>query len=235
MMNVLLIIYVGAGRRARLRDGPLGAGDAHSRVRRAPSHDREPHRSAGAACRSGIGARRAVRAWRPGRWHGAGAASSRFVVAIGIGEAQAARRRSRRSSRRSWKWTPLLAQGFALNIAISFLAMAIGTAVGVLLGLAQISLLPPVRGVVVVRDAVLPQRAVAGAAVLLHAAAAVRGARSAARSCRCPDWLKATLGLSLPVMANVSEIVRGAVQSIPTAQWEVGRVARVHRAARRCG
>ena len=35
-----------------------------------------------------------------------------------------------------------------------------------------------------------------------------------------PDWIKATLGLALPVMANVAEIVRGAVQSIPTAQWE---------------
>ena len=35
-----------------------------------------------------------------------------------------------------------------------------------------------------------------------------------------PDWTKATLGLALPVMANVSEIVRGAVQSIPTTQWE---------------
>ena len=44
------------------------------------------------------------------------------------------------------KWTPLLLQGFALNIAMSFLAMAIGTVVGVPLGLAQISLLPPVRG-----------------------------------------------------------------------------------------
>src|SRR5678815_4731169 len=35
-----------------------------------------------------------------------------------------------------------------------------------------------------------------------------------------PDWSKATLGLALPVMANVSEILRGAMQSIPTAQWE---------------
>ncbi len=35
-----------------------------------------------------------------------------------------------------------------------------------------------------------------------------------------PDWIKATFGLALPVMANVSEIVRGAVQSIPTGQWE---------------
>jgi polar amino acid transport system permease protein len=35
-----------------------------------------------------------------------------------------------------------------------------------------------------------------------------------------PDWLKGTLGLALPVMANVSEIVRGAIQSIPSGQWE---------------
>src|SRR5256886_8141191 len=35
-----------------------------------------------------------------------------------------------------------------------------------------------------------------------------------------PGWLKSTGGLSLPVMANVSELVRGAVRSIPFAQWE---------------
>jgi polar amino acid transport system permease protein len=35
-----------------------------------------------------------------------------------------------------------------------------------------------------------------------------------------PDWMKATVGLALPVMANVSELVRGAIQSIPYGQWE---------------
>jgi polar amino acid transport system permease protein len=35
-----------------------------------------------------------------------------------------------------------------------------------------------------------------------------------------PDWIKGAIGLSLPVMANLAEVVRGAVQSIPTAQWE---------------
>ena len=35
-----------------------------------------------------------------------------------------------------------------------------------------------------------------------------------------PDWVKAVIGFSLPIMANISEVVRGAVQSIPTGQWE---------------
>ena len=35
-----------------------------------------------------------------------------------------------------------------------------------------------------------------------------------------PGWLKSVIGLSLPVMANVAEIVRGGVQSIPLGQWE---------------
>jgi polar amino acid transport system permease protein len=35
-----------------------------------------------------------------------------------------------------------------------------------------------------------------------------------------PDWMKAVVGLSLPIMAKISEIVRGAINSVPTAQWE---------------
>jgi len=35
-----------------------------------------------------------------------------------------------------------------------------------------------------------------------------------------PGWIKATFALSLPIMANLSEIVRGAINSIPTGQWE---------------
>ena len=38
-----------------------------------------------------------------------------------------------------------------------------------------------------------------------------------------PDWTKATLGLALPVMANVAEIVRGAIQGIPNTQWQAAR------------
>ncbi len=120
------------------------------------------------------------------------------------------------------KWTPLLAKGFAFNLLISVCAMAIGTVAGVLLGLARLSLLRPVRGTswVVVqffRNApwlvllffvmyLLPfEFHVAGVTIPF------------------PDWIKATLGLALPIMANMAEIVRGAVQSIPTAQWDAAR------------
>ena len=118
-----------------------------------------------------------------------------------------------------WKWTPLLAKGFAFNIAISALAMGIGTFFGLFLGLAQVSRAAPVRKASwfvthFFRNApwlvllfycmfLLPfQVTIFGVAIPL------------------PDWVKATFGLSLPVMANMSEIVRGAVQSIPTGQWE---------------
>jgi polar amino acid transport system permease protein len=39
-----------------------------------------------------------------------------------------------------------------------------------------------------------------------------------------PDWIKVTLGLALPASANFAEIFRGAIQSIPRAQWDSARV-----------
>jgi polar amino acid transport system permease protein len=150
-------------------------------------------------------------------WHGALLVLV-LLCASGVAEAQSAPGHASIVAT-LLKWTPLLLRGFVFNLAISVLAMAIGTAAGVFLGLAQISLLPPVRRVSWVathffRNApwlvllfycmfLLPfQFKIGGMTIPL------------------PDWIKATLGLALPVMANVSEIVRGAVQSIPTGQWE---------------
>ena len=118
-----------------------------------------------------------------------------------------------------WKWTPLLARGFVFNLAISFMAMAIGTIAGLFLGFAQISLLPPVK-----KGAFFATHFFRNAPwlvllfycmFLLPFQVTVFGV-----TIPIPDWTKATLGLALPVMANVSEIVRGAIQSIPTTQWE---------------
>ncbi len=118
-----------------------------------------------------------------------------------------------------WKWTPLMASGFVLNVVISFLAMAIGTVLGTFLGLAQISQLRPLRAVSwfvtqFFRNA--PWLVLLFYAMLLLPFQLQIGGVAIA----LPDWLKATFGLSLPVMANMSELVRGAIQSIAYGQWE---------------
>ncbi len=118
-----------------------------------------------------------------------------------------------------WKWTPVLLRGFLFNLLISAVAMASGTAVGVFLGFAQISLLPPVR-----KGAWFTTHFFRNAPwlVLLFYCMFLLPfqVKIFGLTIPIPDWLKATLGLALPVMANVSEIVRGAIQSIPTTQWE---------------
>ncbi|MGQ0674896.1 MAG: amino acid ABC transporter permease [Rhodospirillales bacterium] len=179
----------------------------------------------GPACKGGLAvlkpfrpaARREEFAVRPtARWGVVLAAG--LALSIGIAEAQTGAGKPSIAAT-VWKWTPLLAQGFALNILISFLAMAIGTAAGAILGLCQISLLPPVRAgswfatqffrnspwlvLLFYCMLLLPFEIQIGGAVV-----------------PLPDWFKATVGLSLPVMANVSELVRGAIRSIPFGQWE---------------
>ena len=119
-----------------------------------------------------------------------------------------------------WRWMPfLVTQGFTLNILISFLTMAVGTLAGVMLGLWQISPSRPIR-----RFAWLTTQIFRNSPwlVLLFIVMLTFPFRIEVGSLviPVPDWIKAVFGLSLPIMANVSEIVRGAVQSVPTGQWE---------------
>jgi len=141
-----------------------------------------------------------------------------LLVSVGIGEAQAGPAAPSILAT-IVKWTPLLAQGFALNIAMSFLAMAIGTAFGVALGLGQISVLAPVRASAwsVTQFFRNSPWLVLLFYCMLLLPFEVRIGNSLVSF---PGWTKATVGLALPVMANVSELVRGAVQSIPSGQWE---------------
>lgn len=119
-----------------------------------------------------------------------------------------------------YRWIPfLISRGFLFNIIISFLAMAIGTSLGVALGLGQISLNPVVRRVAwfvtqLFRNS--PWLVILFIVLLAFPFEIVIGEYIIP----IPDWMKAVFGLSLPVMANISEIVRGAVLSVPTAQWE---------------
>ena len=142
------------------------------------------------------------------------------VLAMSVGVAQAQAEPSTPSIIATLlKWTPLLAHGFALNIAMSFLAMAIGTVFGFALGLGQISLLAPIRaGARLITQFFRnsPWLVLLFYCMLLLPFEVRIGNSIVA----VPGWAKSTFGLALPVMANVSELVRGAVQSIPSGQWE---------------
>jgi polar amino acid transport system permease protein len=142
-----------------------------------------------------------------------------FVV-IGISEAFAAGNAARPGPFVTLiRWVPFIMKGFVMNLVISFSAMAIGTLAGVALGLMQISLIPPVRHsswVVTQFFRNSPWLVLLFCIMLLLPYRIEIGEMSIS----IPDWIKATLGFSLPVMANISEVVRGAVQSLPTGQWE---------------
>ncbi|GAB1584002.1 amino acid ABC transporter permease [Phyllobacterium phragmitis] len=117
-------------------------------------------------------------------------------------------------------WLPFILKGFGLNLLMSFIAMAVATLFGVGLGLLQISRsrllrMPawlvthlfrnsPWLVILFVIMFLMPFeiRLPGGGTIII------------------PDWVKATFAFSLPVMANISEIVRGAINSIPKGQWD---------------
>lgn len=121
-----------------------------------------------------------------------------------------------------YEWSPALATGFGQNILISLLAIAIGSVLGLLIGALAVSplwitRLPAKIWVQVFRNApwlvliyfttyVFPFELHIGTAWIAF-----------------PDWVKVTIGLALPASANVAEIFRGAIGSIPSTQWEASR------------
>jgi len=117
------------------------------------------------------------------------------------------------------RWMPLLLEGFVFNLVISVCAMTLGTLVGTALGLGQISLFGGVRKTswfVTQFFRNSPWLVLLFFAMFLLPFEIKIGGFTIP----LPDWLKAIFGLSLPVMANVSEIVRGAISSLPSGQWE---------------
>lgn len=121
-----------------------------------------------------------------------------------------------------YEWSPALAAGFGQNILISLLAIAIGSVLGLLIGALGVSplwitRLPARIWVQVFRNApwlvliyfttyVFPFELHIGTSWIAF-----------------PDWVKVTIGLALPASANVAEIFRGAIGSIPSTQWEASR------------
>lgn len=116
-------------------------------------------------------------------------------------------------------WLPILLKGFAFDVFISFIAMTIGTALGMVAGIGQMSQHKGVR--VASRWITQFFRNAPWLVVLffciylmpyeIHVFGLV---------VPFPAWSKGIVGLSFPVMGNVSEVVRGGIQSLPTGQWE---------------
>lgn len=120
------------------------------------------------------------------------------------------------------QWSPALATGFGQNILISLAAIGLGTLMGFLIGALALSptwvlRLPARVWVQVFRNApwlvliyfttyVFPFEIQIGSSYIAF-----------------PDWVKVTIGLALPASANVAEIFRGAIGSIPGTQWEAAR------------
>ncbi len=118
------------------------------------------------------------------------------------------------------KWMPfIVGSGFLFNVLISFFAMAIGTLLGVVLGLMQIS----PNGFIRVPAQIITQtfRNSPWLVLLFIVLLALPFQVTIfGVTFNIPDWMKAVFGLCLPIMANIAEIVRGAVQSVPSGQWE---------------
>ncbi|MDH7803648.1 MULTISPECIES: amino acid ABC transporter permease [unclassified Rhizobium] len=112
--------------------------------------------------------------------------------------------------------------GFALNIALSIASMAVATALGTALGLATLSRSALVR---------IPSLALMNFLrnspwlVLLFAMLYIIPfeIHVFGLSVPFPPFVKAVIGLALPTGANFSEVIRGAVQSIHSGQWEASR------------
>jgi len=121
-----------------------------------------------------------------------------------------------------WKWTPFILGGFILNIVMSLFAITFGTIGGVFLGIGQIS---PAR-LTATPSKIVTQifRNAPWLVLLFYCIFLVPYQISIGdESYRIPNWLRASVGFTIPVVANFSEVVRGAVQSIPTGQWEAAR------------
>lgn len=117
-------------------------------------------------------------------------------------------------------WMPFILQGFALNLLMSVVAMFLATVSGVILGFMQLSPVALVRYPSVLITQILrnsPWIAILFAMMLLIP---YRFTLPGGLQITSSDWIKATIAFALPVAANVAEILRGAVLSIPSGQWE---------------
>ncbi len=153
-------------------------------------------------------------------WRHGAAVSILFFGSLCVAAAQDAAQASPSAVETLIGWIPYILKGFLLNLYMSVIAMALATGLGIGLGLMQISLFWPLRAVgrLVTHLFRNSPWLVILFAVMFMLPSDIR--LPGGISIPFPGWLKATVAFALPVMGNISEIVRGAIASIPTGQWE---------------
>lgn len=116
-------------------------------------------------------------------------------------------------------WLPLMLKGFALNLLISFLAMAQGLVLGLALGALQGA--RPLWLGRAARALTLFCRNAPWLVILFWVMFVIPFQFAALGTWwRLPDWIKAVLALAIPVAGYMSEIVRGGLAAVPTTQWD---------------
>lgn len=120
------------------------------------------------------------------------------------------------------KWTPFLGKGFLLNIVMSLFAIVFGTIGGIFLGMGQLA---PAGWVSMTAKSLTQFFRNAPWLVLLFYCIFLLPfqIKIGGQAYTIASWLRAAIGFTIPVVANFSEIVRGAMQSIPSGQWEAAR------------
>jgi len=126
-------------------------------------------------------------------------------------------------------WLPVILQGFGFDILISLLAMLIGSIAGLFLGFGQVAEHATVR--LVSRIVTQFFRNAPWLVILFFCIYLLPfEIRAFGLEIPFPAWVKGVIGLSFPVMGNVSEVVRGGIQSLPSGQWEAADALGLNRA-----
>ncbi|WP_213989123.1 amino acid ABC transporter permease [Sodalis sp. dw_96] len=118
-----------------------------------------------------------------------------------------------------WHWLPAILRGLLINIKISVASMALGTLIGLLFGALSLSPSPLLRYPVRLYVQVFRNAPVL---VLIYFTTYVFPFEFSLFHFYLPfpDWIKVVIGLGLSASAILAEIFRGAIQSIPSPQWE---------------
>lgn len=116
-------------------------------------------------------------------------------------------------------WLPALLNGFRVNIGIGLVSVVFATLLGAVLGAMQVSPRPalarPARAFTLFFRNAPWLVVIFFMMYLIPFEVQVFGEYR-----QVPDWIKVALGLSLTASGYAAEVVRGGIQSIPSAQWE---------------